>query len=316
MLLLLACVGEIPEEETKSGKKPPGGDGDPTDGGDGDSAGTDDSGTETDPRAAVCARWEAAREDTREASWSGNVSSCDAGDLDDEGRGRALTVLNAYRFLAGQPEVEDDPAKNAASQECALMMHANGTLDHYPSSSWNCYSSSGASAAGSSNIASGPAVMAMDMYMQDWGNDTTIGHRRWILSNQLGPVGIGSTTSYSCLHVIYGSGSSSRSWVAWPPEGYFPYEALTAGGSSIDQNGWTVQSDSIDVSRADVSLSEDGVEKEVLTSSLLSGYGSTYAIKITPRGWQSRKGSVYRVTLGGLSQPIDYEVEMVDCAAY
>jgi hypothetical protein len=262
-------------------------------------------------------RWNAARASMSEATWSGSVSGCDAGDMDSAGRARALELLNTYRMIADQPEVDDDATKNATSQECALMMTANNELNHYPPTSWKCYSSDGAGGAGSSNIASGPAVMAMDMYMQDWGNETTIGHRRWILSNSLGPVGIGSTSSYSCLNVIYGSGSSSKKWVAWPPEGDFPYEAVSAGGyTTLDQNGWTVQSDSIDVSNATVTVTEDGVEKAVTTASLLSGYGSTYAIKITPKSWSSKKGATYHVELGNISKAIAYDVTMVDCDAY
>ncbi len=275
-------------------------------------ADTDTDTTPTEP--SVCARWNADRADVTEATWSGNVGSCDPGDMDAAGRARALTVLNLYRYLAGLPEVTANTGANDDAQSCALMMHANNTLSHDPPTSWTCYDSAGADAAGNSNIASGPAVMAMDMYMQDWGNETTIGHRRWILSNQLGPVGIGSTSRYSCLKVIGGSGSAGADWQAWPPPGDFPYEAVSAGGYlTLDETGWTLQSDRIDLSRASVTVTDGGSNKAMTVDQLLQYYGSTYAIKMTPRGWASEVGHTYRVEVTGVSPTISYEVTMVGC---
>jgi hypothetical protein len=268
----------------------------------------------TDPGAAVCERWNADRADLTEATWSGNAGSCDAGDMDAAGRARALTVLNLYRYLAGLPEVVDDRAADAVSQECALMMHANDTLSHTPPTSWRCYTADGAAAAGTSNIASGPAVMAMDMYMQDWGNDTTLGHRRWILSNTLGPVGIGSTSRYSCLQVIGGRGNAGVTWQAWPPPGAFPFQAVAAGGyETLDQTGWTIQSDTVDLGRARVAVTDAGAAKAMDVTVLDAYYGSTYAISMVPQGWTSQAGHVYHVELSNVSTPIAYDVEMVDC---
>ena len=282
MVFLLACVGVLPTDDTSK---------DPAD--------------TVDRTTLVCQVYGDLMANHSEGTWSGNAASCDAGDMDDAWRERALGAVNAYRVLADLPTVELDSSRNEMSQACALMMHANNSLSHYPPQSWKCYTSDGASAAGSSNIATSAAVSAVDMYMQDWGNETTIGHRRWILSNQLGPIGVGSTSTYSCLYVIGGSGSAAKTWMAWPPPGPFPVLA------AVDSTGWTIQSDSIDVSRATPEVTADGVSLPMTVSTLESGYGSTYAVKMIPDGWASTAGTTYHVEVPDTD--IAYDVEMVDC---
>ena len=46
--------------------------------------------------------------------------------------------------------------------------------------------------------------------MVDSGNATTIGHRRWILSNSLGPIGIGGTDRASCMWTLSGTGRAGK----------------------------------------------------------------------------------------------------------
>ena len=68
-------------------------------------------------------------------------------------------------------------------------------------------------------------------YMIDSGNETTFGHRRIILSNRLGPIGLGSTGQggASCMQNIGGTGNAGKTWVAWPPPGPFPMQAYGSG---------------------------------------------------------------------------------------
>ena len=152
-------------------------------GGSGTGAGAGSGGS--DP--GVCARWQADRADMSEGSWSGSIASCDAGDISAEGRDNALKLVNLYRFLAGMPAVTHESTRNERAQACALLVHANGMLSHDPPPSWDCYTDLGADGAGSSNIASTPGVTGVDLYVADPGNETTMGHRRWILSNSIGP---------------------------------------------------------------------------------------------------------------------------------
>jgi hypothetical protein len=264
----------------------------------------------------VCARWNADRADLSEGAWSGDVNGCAAGDTGAPGRANALRLLNLYRWLAALPPVDHDLARDGKAQECALMMHANGQLSHSPPMSWECWSAGGAEAAGSSNIASTPGVVGIDLYLVDPGNDTTLGHRRWLLSNSLGPVGLGSTSMTSCLWVIGGQGDAGAAWTAWPPPGIVPIEAIhvpQVPWAHVDETGWSLQSDAIDVNQAQITISEGGADRPVTVTPLQSGFGSQYAVSIRPQGWVSEAGKTYTVQVDGVPQPFGYEVQIVQC---
>jgi hypothetical protein len=288
---------------------------DPDDTGpDSGTAGTD---TGTDPAVeAMCDRWLSDRADMSEGSWSGSVAACNPGDVSPEGRANALRVLNLYRWMVGLPEVTNDPGRDAMAQACALIMHANGSLSHDPPMGWTCWSSDGDTAAGSSNISTGPGVMSVDLYMVDPGNPTTLGHRRWILANSTGPVGLGSTSEYSCMWVLGGSGTGGNAWTAWPPPGPFPFEGVAPlGFSSLDETGWSLQSDGIDLSGAQVQITVNGDPRPVTVSQLQGGYGSAFAISMIPSGWTAQPDTTYHVRVDGVAGgPIEYDVQMVTCS--
>ena len=289
------------------------------DGGTSSDGGTDrDGGTGLDGgsnrEAAVCARLKGDRADRSEGTWTGNVSTCTPGD-NPQNRANALKIMNLYRFIADLPPVTTDPTRDARAQACALMMHANGQLSHSPPSSWNCYSQDGAQGAASSNISPTPGVAGVDLYMIDPGNATTLGHRRWILSPKIGPVGLGTTSSYSCMWVIGGSGSVQRTYVAWPPEGPFPFAAFTASplGSSLNDTGWSIQSDSINLNNAQVTVTLDDRTLPVTTTALQQGFGNTHAIRFNPQGWLPQAGQSYRVNVSNVTAPFSYVVDVVAC---
>jgi hypothetical protein len=195
------------------------------------------------------------------------------------------------------------------------MMEANGDLSHDPPMSWTCWTEDGAEGASSSNISGGASVRSADAYMIDNGNATTIGHRRWILSNSLGPIGIGSTgNGASCMQNLRGTGDAGKAWMAWPPPGVFPLQALVMGRGSLDDTGWTIQSDEIELQGAQVSVSSGGANLPVTVTQLQGGYGSRYAFRFNPNGWESAAGQTYAVSVSGIETPISYEVSVVDCA--
>ena len=275
-----------------------------------------DSGVVTGPRRdQVCMRWKNDRMNRSEGTFTGSIAQCQPGDVTAPGRANALKLLNMYRFIADLPAVTNDAALDVKAQACALMMDANNALSHTPPTSWTCYSAAGAEAAGKSNIASTAGVEAMDLYMNDRGNATTMGHRRWFLSNSLGPVGLGSAPDGSCAWVIGGGGRAGKPWMAWPAPGPFPFEAMSAGGfgSTIDVTGWTVQSDNINLGSATVTVTDAGQARPVSVTQLGANYGSRYAIRFTANGWTSQAGHTYHVVVGGVTTPITYDVEMVTC---
>jgi uncharacterized protein YkwD len=263
--------------------------------------------------ADVCTRWKADRADMSEGTWSGATATCTAGDLSADARANALRLVNLYRWLAALPPVVTDPTRDAQDQACALMMRANNMLSHTPPTTWLCYTADGATAAGSSNISSGRAVSSVDGYMIDSGNPTTIGHRRWIMSNSLGPIGIGGTDRSSCLWTLTGTGKVGKPWMAWPAQGTIPLQAIVVGRDSADTTGWSLQSDTINLATAQVAVTVDGVDQPVTVTQLLPNYGSRYAIRFNPTGWTTQAGKSYVVSVTGVTPAINYTVNVVDC---
>jgi hypothetical protein len=257
----------------------------------------------------VCQRWISDRMDMTEGTWSGNDASCMAGDITSVGRTNALRLVNLYRFLANLPAVGEDSSLDQNDQACALMMDANMMLSHMPTTNWECYTDTAAAAAASSTIATLPSVSAVALYMDDPGNASTLGHRRWILSNSLGPIGIGSTSGYSCMWVLGGSGDAGAAFTAWPTPGAFPYDALGA----VDETGWSIQSDTVDLSQASVSVRDGASRLNVQVTQLEGGYGSTYAIDFIPQGWSAQAGHSYSVSVSGVTPTISYTVDVVSC---
>jgi hypothetical protein len=81
----------------------------------------------------------------------------------------------------------------------------------------------------------------------------------------------------------------------------------------VDSTGWTIQSDSISLSGAQVTITDGGTNRPVTVTNLQSGYGSKYAINMKPQGWTSQAGHTYSVSVTGISQPISYDVQVVAC---
>jgi hypothetical protein len=141
-----------------------------------------------------------------------------------------------------------------------------------------------------------------------------------MLSNSLGPVGIGSTARASCLWVIDGAGDAKKPWVAWPAPGAFPLAAMTTGGpldeiGSVDETGWSIESSAVDLSDAQVKVNDGAQDLPVTVVQLDQGYGETWAVRWVPTGWKTQAGHSYRVTVTGpkLSAPINYTVDVVNC---
>lgn len=92
-----------------------------------------------------------------------------------------------------------------------------------------------------------------------------------------------------------------------------PIQAINLPFFTVDQTGWTIQSSVIDLSGAQVKVTDGGKDRPVTVSQLLPNYGSTWAIKMIPSGWTSEPGHTYTVAVSGVSQAITYDVEIVDC---
>ncbi|WP_437283052.1 CAP domain-containing protein [Sorangium sp. So ce375] len=282
------------------------------------SAGSGGTAPDTGDRSpeGTCARFNADTADMSEGTWSGSLDpECDPGDISADGRANALRLFNLYRWLADLPAVVTEPTRDAQAQACALMMDANNSLSHEPPKNWKCYSEAGANGARTSNISSGPGVESVQGYLIDRGNESTFGHRRIILANDLGPIGLGSTgkNGASCMQNIGGTGKAGKEWTAWPPPGVFPIQAYADFWGSLSDTGWSIQSEDIKLADAEVTISSGGAPLAVDVEPLQGNYGSTNGIRVVPNGWDPEAGKTYSVSVSGVSATIAYDVVFVDC---
>ncbi|MHB8872705.1 MAG: CAP domain-containing protein [Myxococcaceae bacterium] len=266
----------------------------------------------------VCDGWTRGHLTTTGTPFTKTAATCDPGVLSREGLDDTLTRLNMHRWLAGLGPVSDDPTANDYAQKCALISAWNpaGPQAHNPPSTATCYSPAGAAGAGSSNIAwgCGTPAGAIDQWLVDNGNETTMGHRRWLLNPPLDPVGMGfyeggnNYGSAACIGVFSSSGNGPHPGIySLPPAGFAPLE--------LTQWIWSIHGNALRTSglQATVTRVGDGAALAVTVLVMNGSYGET-AITLGRQGWTPQAGQSYRVqvTATGMT-PIDYEVKPVSC---
>lgn len=266
--------------------------------------------------AQVCETWQRLQADrgadARFApAWDGDVAQCIAGDMGDAWRQRALARLNDWRLLADLPAVTTTLNRDELAQACALAIHARGGITHTLTPADPCYSEDAARGAAESNVyfATGP-IAGFFGYIADPGDFNFAGlpHRLWMLSNRLGPVGLGATPGASCMHVATGRENARRPFIAWPPAGPFPYDATLA-----ETTGWSIQSDTINFQGATVAVTRDGEGMPVDVRVLQAQYGAAHGIAFIPQGWAPAPGEAYDVRVIGATEVVRYTVEFLDC---
>jgi hypothetical protein len=270
------------------------------------------------PGERICRRWRCeAPSVVAPASWDGSGPSCSPGQLDRNAAARALRRVNLHRFLAGLDPLVEEDRWIEAGQACAVLAHANRKLSHHPEPDWACWSELGASTSAMSLIANRSAEAAIGAYFEDPGNETTMSHRRWLLSPSLERVAFGSTDRYSCV-VLDGpnrtqpSSAPRPTWAAWPPPGLVPIRVFDS--EHLDTAGWTVQSDTESLTDATVSVSADGRALPVRSMELAPSYGSRSAIRFVPDGWVTTAGVKYTVRVVHRAEPDTvFTVEPIDC---
>lgn len=262
--------------------------------------------------ADVCDAWTEGHRTTATASWTEGATMCDPGSMSRAALDDTLRRITMYRWLVGLPAVLDDAGRNTNDQACAIMMHRRGTIDHNPTPDWPCYTEAGRAGAGSSNLAygTGSAADAIDLFITDAGVDS-LGHRRWVLNDPLGVVGIGFAGSSTCLGVFDSSGAGDRPWTSVPNAGIAPLESIQ------DRFGrailWSFHSRSMSLGGASVTMARasDGSPLAVTVSHPPDGYGPS-TVAWAPDGWMPSAGQRYRVTVTAGSE-VSYEVELTAC---
>ena len=262
--------------------------------------------------------------------WTGSQSSCTAGTTSAAFKASVIDRVAFYRAMAGVPSNIGLAASSSISnQQAALMFSRNNQISHSPPSSWACYTSSGAQAAGSSNIALGLyGVGAIDAYMKDaGGNNAAAGHRRWLLYPQTQSFGTGDVPAgggYAAANSLWvwdsninGPRPSTRDgYVAWPPPGYVPYQVVYPR--------WSFSYPNASFGGASVTVTLDGASIPVsIDSSTSNGYGentivfrpngladwSTWANPVTDKTYTVR---ISGVSVDGSSRTFTYNVTVFD----
>ncbi|MBT0995753.1 hypothetical protein KIN34_15850 [Cellulomonas sp. DKR-3] len=170
--------------------------------------------------------------------WTGSEQACSAGQESSASRAATLRTINAMRKLVQLDPVRFDADANVRARKAALIMSANDTLTHSPSSSMSCWSSDGQKAAGQSNLALGiGGARSIALYMADPGQyNTAAGHRRWILNPTTTVMATGSTQDANAL-TVFGLGTSDAQarpqFLEWPARGWFPAELEPDGRWSL-----------------------------------------------------------------------------------
>jgi uncharacterized protein YkwD len=227
----------------------------------------------------------------------GSLIGCLPGTSSATSDAATLSALNYVRSLAGLAPVHLSATLNAGAQRAALIMSANGALNHNPDPSWKCYSSAGAAAASRSNLALAyPTITSgqiIDLYMDDPGaGNAAVGHRRWLLNPFATVVGTGSTDNANALTVIGPTSNSQPNprYVSWPTPGYFP--------NAIEPNGrWSLSAGrrSVSFARAHIRVFHNGVAVPVHKYAVENGYAQPTLVWQMPSGF-ARTG-IYKVVV-------------------
>ena len=212
--------------------------------------------------------------------WTGSYLTGAIGDTSAAYKEATLLRINFFRALAGVPSnVTLNSTYNAQDQSAALMMSANGALQHTGiPTSWMFYTTAGAIAAESSNLAlglAGPA--AINGYMADNGaGNQDLGHRRWLLYPQTREMGTGDVpgngtfAAANSLWVIDGQFGGARpatrtTQVPYPAAGYTPYQLVWPR--------WSFTYPGADFSTATVTMTRSGAAISAVIENRTGNYG-------------------------------------------
>ncbi len=260
-----------------------------------------------------------------DSAWSGNHSSCDAGETSPAFREAVRLRINYFRAMAGVPgDILLSDEYNRKAQQSALMMSVNQALSHDPPTNWLCYTAEGHEAAGSSNLALGIyGPNAIDAYVEDGGSgNSAAGHRRWVLYPQTKTMGSGDippTNGYPSANDLWVFDANiwrprpvtREEYVAWPPPGYVPYQVVYPR--------WSFAYAGADFSAASVSMTSGPDHIAVTLQPVVNGYGENTLVwepglefGIAPSSDVSYTVTVSSVKISGQSKSFTYNVVIIN----
>ena len=253
---------------------------------------------------------------TADIAWTGDEPSCDPGTVPQGTRDKILTRLAYFRLAAGlNNTVSENPSKSNKAQLAALMMHANGELDHFPPITWKCYTADGNDGAGNSLLTISKNAEAIDSYVRDHGPaNGPVGHRRWLLWPRLQEIGIGNSSVANAIWVLGNPGTpptDAPEFVAWPPEGYVP--------NTVVYPRWSFSIKDADFTSAEVSMRDQNGNPVALTIEALDTQFGDPTIVWVPNGIQLNASddvlysvNISNVGVDGVFETFDYQVILFD----
>jgi hypothetical protein len=175
------------------------------------------------------------------SDWDASVAQCELGSTSAEFKDAVLRRINFFRAMAGVPaNVVLDQEFSRKAQHAALIVSANGVVDHEPAETFSCFTPDGLEASDNSNLALGNMGMdAVEAYMLEAGSNSRAGHRRWLLYPQTKRMGTGDIdppdgspeTPANAIWFFdenYGGArpGTRDGFIAWPPPGFVPYRLV------------------------------------------------------------------------------------------
>jgi hypothetical protein len=244
-----------------------------------------------------------------------DASSCTPGHNTNPFVQAELIRLNWFRAMAGVPAaVRLNPIDNWGSQQMAIIQSANNVLDHHPTNTYTCYNTFAASYAGGDQALGADGAAATTLFIWDYGaNNDEVGHRRWLLYPQEQVMGFGDvpgagTHAAANLTFVFDPANAAtrpatrQPYVAWPPEGFVPYQVVFPY--------WSFALSNADLSHATVAMTSNGVPISTVIQPYQTGFGENTLVWV-PLGLDATTGgtsfpfdgtdTVYGVTIGNIT---------------
>ena len=244
---------------------------------------------------------------TAELSWDGNAELCLSGSVSLSSNQKTLDRINYFRGLVGLPQnIVFDNLLNQKSQEAALMMHANNSLNHYPPNDWSCWSEDGYDAASHANLAMGThSSSSITAYIRDNGaGNYAVGHRRWILYSRASEFGTGSTSNFNALYVIASTvpAPNDLSFIAYPSPGFFP--------ASLVFDRWSFSIPGADFSNANILMEKaNGETINLSIEEIANGYGDNTIVWVPELSLASSGDETITVNISNVGNATQSEYE-------
>jgi len=261
----------------------------------------------------VCGKWRSEFVTNVGTEWTetfGSMDPCDPGEVSEGSHANAIRRTNLYRWLSGLGQITENPDRRGQQQDCAVVMHGLGSLDHTPPDTTPCWTQSGYDGSSSSNLAQagGGLARSVDLYVGDRGVDS-LGHRRWVLNPSMVDTTFGYKPPFSCMYSFSRGGNTPQDVQAYPPPGHVPEQAAPGLWSfRMDSMSFVAESTTVELDIDDTGYST--VDSWVVGG----GYGAGPVLAWdAPTGtWSAGKTVRVRLTNAN-SQSYSYTVVFVDC---